>query len=57
MSDMLSVKLKLVCFAPFTASLPEQVKASNYWPEPVWSGGLQQPEEAGAQGGGCVHGP
>lgn len=44
-------------FALVTALLPEQTETSNNWPEPVRPGGIQQPEEAGSQGGGCVHGP
>lgn len=44
-------------FALVPALLPEQAETSNNWPEPVWPGGVQQPEEAGSQGGGRVHGP
>lgn len=44
-------------FALVTALLPESTQTGNHWPEPVRPGGVQQPEEAGAQGGGCVHRP
>lgn len=42
-------------FALVIALLPESTQTGNHWPEPVRPGGVQQPEEAGAQGGGCVH--
>lgn len=35
--------------------LPKQTETGHHWPEPVWPGGVQQPEEAGPQGGGRVH--
>lgn len=46
-----------VCVALVPALLPEQTETSNNWPEPVWPGGVQQPEEAGSQSSGCFHGP
>lgn len=42
-------------FSLISALLPEQTEASHHRPELVRPGGVQQPEEAGSQSGGCVH--
>lgn len=42
-------------FSLISALLPEQTEASHHRPKFVRPGGVQQPEEAGSQGGGCVH--
>lgn len=43
-------------FSLISALLPEQAEAGHHRPEFVRPGGVHQPEEAGSQGGGCVHG-
>ncbi len=54
---MAGTETSVFVFSLITALLPEQTQTSYNWPESVRTGGVQQPEEAGSQGGGCVHSP